>query len=347
MRQSLDKNLLAAVLALGAISLLTIFASNRSLAASQSAFWVVGLLILFASSQFYYKNWQRLSLPFYLASAIALFLVYIAGETVRGSTRWIELGAFRFQPSEIAKVASVVLLASFFEKRSAGKVGNIFLSLAIISPVFALIFLEPDIGSSAAIIAVWGTIAYAAGLKKRQAAGLFLIFCALAVIGYGVLAPYQKERIRTFINPSRDPLDAGYNIIQSKIAIGSGRILGRGLGRGPQSQLNFLPESESDFIFASVAEQFGLLGAGTVILMYALFLIKVASIAKTSDRFGQLITIGAFGLFAYQFAVNVGMNMGIIPVTGITLPFVSYGGSSLIASLLLLGIVLASRSEKY
>lgn len=347
MRQNLDVGLLAIILALGAISISIIFAANKGLAQNQLIFWVFGLLILFAASRFFYPDWQRFSLPFYLASIIALFAVLTLGESVRGSVRWIDLGAFRLQPSEIAKVAAIMLLATFFLKRSAQKLSNVILSFLIILPPFTLIFIQPDIGSSMAIVAIWLAVNFGAGLKIKHILSVFLVFLLIGVLSYEILAPYQKDRIATFLNPAKDPLGAGYNIIQSKIAIGSGQLLGRGLGRGSQSQLNFLPENESDFIFASIGEQLGFLGAGLIIILFVLMLLKISSYSQQSDRFGQLIITGALGLFAYQFSVNVGMNMGIIPVTGITLPLVSYGGSSLISSLLLLGIILSARRQQY
>lgn len=347
MTKSLDLSLLAIILALGAISISVILAASRNLAVNQIIFWILGLSILYAVSHFFYPNWQRLSLPFYLISIICLLAVFVFGQSIRGSVRWIELGIFRAQPSEIAKVSTILLLATFFLKRRAQDLRNLILGFFLILPTFALIAIEPDIGSAASIIAIFISTAFAAGMKIRHFLFITLVMFALAVFSYEILAPYQKERIATFMSPGRDPLGAGYNIIQSKIAVGSGQIFGQGLGRGSQSQLNFLPEAESDFIFASIAEQLGFLGAGLVITLFVLMLSRIAQFTKGSERFGQLVIMGALGLFIYQFVVNVGMNMGLIPVTGITLPLVSYGGSSLISTLLLLGIVMSIRRWQY
>lgn len=345
MKQGVDKTLIALIFAIGAISISTIFAANKSLALNQIVFWIFGTSLLFLASQLHNRTWQTIAIPFYLASLVMLALVFVIGEPVRGSVRWIDLGIFRFQPSEIAKISTILLLATFFIKRSAEKISNFALSLLIVAPIFLLVLFEPDIGSAMSIVAIWLAISFAAGIKREHLVSLFLLFLLLTVISYEILAPYQRERIETFINPSRDPLGAGYNIIQSKISIGAGELFGRGLGQGSQSQLNFLPEAESDFIFASIAEQLGFVGAGILIILFVIFLIKVSNLAKSKYRFGQLVAMGALGLFVYQFCTNVGMNMGLIPITGITLPLVSYGGSSLASNLILLGILFSVRSR--
>ena len=167
------------------------------------------------------------------------------------------------------------------------------------------------------------------------------------VLGYELLSGYQKDRIATFINPTKDPLGTGYNIIQSKIAIGSGQLFGRGLGRGSQSQLKFLPEAESDFIFASIAEQLGFLGAILIVLLQGGLILRILSYLQNVEKFGQLVIIGAVSFLLLQFLVNVGMNLGLLPVTGITLPLVSYGGSSLISTLFLLGVVFSVKRYQY
>lgn len=347
MNKGFDLPLLLTILALGAISVSTIFAASRTLAISQMAFWALGLSVMYIVSHARYQNWRRLSWPIYIASLAALLLVFVFGESVRGSVRWINLGLLRFQPSEIAKVATILLLSAFFIKKSASEIPNLASSLLLVFPVFALVLLEPDIGSALSFLAIWAGVTFGAGLKIRHFVIIVLSFLIVSVVAYELLAPYQKERIATFINPGEDPLGAGYNIIQSKIAVGSGQIIGRGLGRGSQSQLNFLPEAESDFIFASIAEQLGLLGAGLLIILTASMFLKISAFAKESDRFGQLVIMGTLGLFIYQFSVNVGMNIGLVPVTGITLPLVSYGGSSLLSTLLLLGIIFSIRRQQY
>lgn len=343
MRPNFDTSLLAIVLALGALSLTTIFAANKGQALNQTIFWVLGLVIFSIVRQLDMRYLKNFAKPAYFFAIIALVTVFILGETIRGSVRWIDLGIFRFQPSEVAKIASILLLSRFFQNREAQNFKNVILSFLAILPLFVLILIEPDIGSAGAIIAIWASIVFVAGLKREHALALFLSFMLILVVTFEFLAPYQKERITTFLNPTKDPLGAGYNIIQSKIAVGSGQLFGLGLGKGSQSQLNFLPESESDFIFASIAEQFGFLGSGLVISLLFAMQLKILKMAKNVNRFGQLLTMGTLGLFLYQFTINVGMNMALIPVTGITLPFVSYGGSSLVSNLILLGMIFSAK----
>ena len=342
MRRSFETSLFAIVLALGAFSITTIFAAAKTQALNQTIFWILGLVIFSVVSQLDMRYLKNFAKPAYVFSIITLVLVLILGETIRGSVRWIDLGIFRFQPSEVAKIASILLLSRFFQNRDAQKIQNVALSFLAILPLFVLILIEPDIGSAGAIIAIWASITFIAGLKREHMLALFLSFILILVVSFEFLAPYQKDRIATFLNPEKDPLGAGYNIIQSRIAVGSGQLFGLGLGKGSQSQLNFLPESESDFIFASIAEQFGLLGAGLVISLLFAMQLKIFKIAKNMNRFGQLLTLGTLGLFLYQFTINVGMNMALIPVTGITLPFVSYGGSSLVSNLILLGMIFSA-----
>ena len=182
-----------------------------------------------------------------------------------------------------------------------------------------------------------------AGFKLKHVVVLGLGAALLVIIGYEILSPYQKIRFESFLNPAGDPLGTGYNIIQSKIAVGSGGIFGKGLGQGSQSQLNFLPEAESDFIFASLTEQLGFFGAGILIALFVLLLRRIVNFASGQDRFIKLILAGTCSFLVFQFSVNVGMNMGLLPVTGITLPLVSYGGSSLISTLFLLGLAFSAK----
>ncbi len=193
-----------------------------------------------------------------------------------------------------------------------------------------------------AFFAIWFGITQAAGFRLKHLMTIILITLIFVAFFFELLAPYQKARLFSFFNPNADPLGTGYNLIQSKIAVGSGNFFGRGLGRGPQSQLNFLPEAESDFIFASIAEQLGFIGAGLLLILYAWLATRLLQIAKNQSRFAQLIIIGTFSFLLLQFLISIAMNMGLLPVTGITLPLVSYGGSSLIMTLFLLGVTFSA-----
>lgn len=339
MRSKWDWFLFAQILAIGSISLLVIFSVNRSLAANQALFWLIGIGALFTFANFDYRNWQRLAIPIYTISIIALSSLFFLAEPVRGSVRWIDLGFFRFQASELAKVAAILLLALFYKGRPANSLKNLLLGLVIILPAALLVLSEPDIGNSITFFAIWFGVSAVAGFKVKHIAALVVTAVIFIIISFELLAPYQKARIESFINPEADPLGTGYNIIQAKIATGSGKLFGAGLGRGSQSQLNFLPEAESDFIFASIAEQLGLFGAGLLIGLYVWMVTRIIGAVKNSDRFSGLLAAGIISFLLVQLTVNVGMNLGLLPVTGITLPLVSSGGSSLISTLFLLGLV--------
>lgn len=340
MRKTWDWLFFTQILALGAISLLVIFSINKTNFHSQLIFWVIGLVVFFFASAFDFRNWQKLALPLYVISLIALVSLLFLANPVRGSVRWIDLGFFRLQPSEIAKVASILLLSNFYLEKSAKELKNVALSLIMVLPAFALVLIEPDIGNAITFLAIWFGISAAAGFRIKHIFTLFALAAIFIVFFYELLAPYQKERIAAFINPASDPLRTGYNVIQSKIAVGSGMFWGRGLGRGTQSQLNFLPEATSDFIFASIAEQLGFFGATILIGIFYWLVVKILGFTKDATRYGQLILVGVISFLIIQSLVNIGMNMGLLPVTGITLPLISSGGSSLISTLFLLGIVL-------
>ena len=339
MERGLDFKGLFFILAIGAISLLVIFSINRPLFYNQLIFWAVGLAVFYLASSFHLHLWENLAVPLYILSLVLLFVIFLVAEPVRGSVRWIDLGVFRIQPSEITKIAVILMLANFFSSRSAATVKNIFLSfLIVLSPVL-LIFIQPDIGNALPILAIWASVAFVAGFKLKHFLAISVLAIFAGLLFFQFLEPYQKSRIETYINPTQDRLGTGYQIIQSKIAIGSGQLFGKGLGQATQSQLKFLPESESDFIFASIAESLGFLGSSLLIVLYSIFIIRILGFAKTKNRFAQLVISGAVAFLGIQMLININMNMGYVPVTGITLPLVSYGGSSLLSTLLVLGIV--------
>lgn len=341
MRKKWDWLLFAQILAIGLISLLIILSINKNLAQNQFIFWLVGLAVLYVVSQFNYHSWQTPTRFIYIGSLIALIALLVIGDPVRGSIRWIDLGFFRIQPSEVAKAASVLLLANFYKDKSARDIKNVIISFLMILPAILFVFIQPDLGNSLSFLAIWFGVNLAAGFQVKHIATFLFVSAVLLVIFYEMLAPYQKSRLATFVDPGSDPLGTGYNIIQSKIAIGSGKFLGRGFGKGSQSQLNFLPEAESDFIFASIAEQLGFIGSGLLLTLFVWMISRIIQVAKNKDRYAQLLIIGIVSFLITQFAVNVGMNLAILPVTGITFPFVSYGGSSLLTCLFLMGIVYA------
>src|SRR3989344_2915324 len=292
MRKHWDLALLLIILALGSFSLLVILSLNRNLAVSQLSFWLIGLLILYIVSSLEYQIWRKFSLHLYLITLLFLLVLIFIGDPVRGSVRWIDLGLFRFQPSEIAKIAGILILANFYTEKSAKDLKNILISFLIILPAIFLILIQPDVGNTLALLAVWLGLSIFRNISFKRLLTLAVVGGLAIILIYQSLSGYQKERIASYLNPNIDPLTTGYNVIQSKIAVGSGQLFGRGLGRGSQSQLNFLPEAESDFIFASTAEQLGFFGAGMIISIYGLMCLRLTKISHGTDRFASLTTAG-------------------------------------------------------
>ncbi len=287
--------------------------------------------------------WQRMSIGFY-AIAIALLLgVLFFGTTLRGTTGWFVVGGFGFQPVEAVKFFLLLFFSASFARFGEALVAwmpvlrNAIFALA---PV-GLVMLQPDLGSAMVLFALWFGLLLIRGIKKNILLLLCVIFAALAVAGwFFVLQDYQKNRLLTFVNPGRDPLKSGYNITQARIAIGAGGLFGRGLGFGSQSQLKFLPASQTDFIFAVIAEELGLFGVTLVLAFWTLIFWRLYRAARRArDDFGLFIILGVGIIFLTQIMINIGMNLGISPVTGITLPFLSAGSSSLVASFAMVGLV--------
>lgn len=301
----------------------------------------IGLVLMFFVSFYDYRVFGRWATGLYFSGLIILTLVIFWGTSVHGTTGWIGLGTFNIQPVEIIKLVMIIFLASFLSKKK----NQLSISVRIIASIFLvfipviLILFQPDFGSAAILGGGWIFMLVLSGVDKKN---LFVILIgASLVIGssWFFFKDYQKERIVNFINPARDPRGSGYNVIQSMVAVGSGQMLGKGLGRGSQSQLDFLPEKHSDFIFAVVAEEFGLLGAGVVLVLFGVMFYRLKQIALVSrDNFGYLTAMGIVCMLFLQVLVNVGMNIGVTPVAGVPLPLVSYGGSSLVAVLISLGI---------
>lgn len=320
------------------IGILVIYSSSKELAFQQSIFTGIGLISFFLLSKIELPSIRKLIKPLYIFILLLLVIVFILGIETRGSVRWIPLGIFNIQPSEFAKPALILFLAKFWSGRQTSWL-NILKSLLYSAPLILLIFKQPDLGSALTIMSIWVGMLFAARISVKKILVLILIFALILPVGWAFLHDYQKERVTSFLAPGSDPLGKGYNLIQSTIAVGSGEMLGRGLGRGTQSRLQFLPEFRTDFIFASIAEELGFLGSVLILSLYLFllgYLLRVARMANNSFNF--LVTAGVVSMFLFQVVVNIGMNVGILPITGITLPLISYGGSSLIATFLSLGM---------
>lgn len=321
------------------IGILVIYSSSKELAIQQFIYTIIGLIFFFTVAQLDLFSFRKFIRPLFFLTIILLVVVLVVGIETRGSIRWIPLGFFNVQPSEFAKVVLILFLSQFWTENYPSW-RNIFKSILWVSPVFFLIFKQPDLGSTLTLAAIWIGMLFASQIAFKKIVVLMLIALLVIPGSWYLLHDYQKQRIVGFLNPGSDPLGKGYNLIQSTIAVGSGQLWGRGLGRGTQSRLQFLPEFRTDFIFASISEELGFVGSLIIINLYLYLLAYCLFVAqKTSDRFNFLIILGVFSMILFQMFVNVGMNIGILPITGITLPLISYGGSSLIVTLMCLGLV--------
>ena len=305
----------------------------------------VGLAAMFFFSYLDYHLWRKIGWIGYGISVFLLALVLTPlGSVVNGAGGWFDFGFLSFQPVELAKIFTIVVLADVYSRygRSIHKfISLLFLSLIVILPLI-LTAIQPDFGSAMILFLTWLTSFFLVTKNKWH---FVIIIGGLAAILLAswlfVFQDYQKDRILTFVNPSLDPLGRGYNVKQSVIAVGAGRILGRGLGFGSQSQLKFIPESQTDFIFSVIAEELGLVGIIFLLIFFGLIFFRLFRIASRSpDDFGQFITLLVLILLSIQVFINIGMSIGLLPVTGISLPLVSYGGSFLLVVLALLGIIL-------
>ena len=311
---------------------------------------VIGLMCFFILSRFNYRKLWDANYFIYGAALFFLFLVFILGIVRLGAQRWIKVAWFNFQPSEFAKLAIIIFLARYFSRKSvndtsllSGKFGifqAIILPFIFVAVPMLLIIEQPDLGSGIMLMLVFVCLLYLTNVRLRYIFVVLILLILPLPFFWNFLHDYQKQRLLVFLNPNIDPLGAGYTIIQSRIAIGSGGFWGRGWLSGTQSQLYFLPESHTDFIFATFSEQWGFLGSCLLICLYYLIIRQGFVIAhRTQDAFGRLLAYGISLLLALQVFINISMNMGLAPVVGLPLPLMSYGGSSILATFIALGIL--------
>jgi rod shape determining protein RodA len=319
--------------------------------AQRQAVWVIGgLLLAVVLSVFDYRHLTGNAYLIWGGTVILLCAVLLFGPRISGARSWIRLGSFGLQPSEIAKVAVIIVLARIFsdrEPRPFGIRGMLMPAVLVAIPV-VLIALQPDMGTAATFLPILAAIAFAAGLKLGTIAWLGGTALAVAPLWYMTLRPFQRSRLTSFLDPEADPLNTGYQLVQSKIAVGSGGFTGKGLFSGTQSQLNFLPEQENDFIMALLAEELGFVGVLVVLALYFLLisrLLRGAYIAR--DRAGALLCAGVAGLLTFHLTINVGMVIGFVPITGLPLPMLSSGGSSALATCIAVGLVASVRSRRF
>ncbi|MDD4476662.1 MAG: rod shape-determining protein RodA [Patescibacteria group bacterium] len=311
----------------------------------------IGVAILFFLSISRYTFFRFSAKWWYFFSLILLVAVLFFGKTIRGTTGWFDFGGFSFQPVEFAKVG-VILLLAFIVSRFGRRFEKPVFFLGVCFFVFliiGLVMIQPDLGSAILIGILLFGILWLVGTPKIFLAALAIFVCLAGTISWKyVLQDYQRDRLITFLNPSQDPLGVGYNLNQSIIALGSGKFLGRGLGFGSQSQLRFLPEAQTDFIFSVIGEELGWIGVAAILILYAIIFWRLfLIIRRANDDFISVAVSGVLILFFSQFFINLGAASGLLPITGVTLPFVSYGGSSLIINFLLIGMVESMVAKKY
>lgn len=346
----IDRTLLIAQILLVIIGIIAIFSTSHSSNGQdftnfekQSVFAIISLFAYLILTLFDYRAMKNYTGLIYIATCFLLILVIIVGKNIRGTAGWFDVGSISIQPSEFVKVAMVIIIAKYFTRVENYIDG---LKKAVVSGIYVfipvgLIMMQPDMGSAMIIVFTWIVMLLLSGVNKKYIIYLMVIMITAFAIGWNMtLKDYQKSRIIAFFNSNYDPMGAGYNVKQSIIAIGSGSFWGKGLGHGSQSQLNFLPEKHTDFIFAVIAEELGFVGVLIMLGAYAVIFYRLLKIAEEAeDNFGKYLVLGASLLLFFHVTINIGMNMGIAPVTGIPLPFVSYGGSSLLSLMIMLGII--------
>ncbi|HAO64967.1 TPA: hypothetical protein DCQ44_03235 [Candidatus Taylorbacteria bacterium] len=351
MWQQLDWVLLFSVLPIMGAGLITMnaFVGSNYLFDKQLISIAISLAVFFMLCLVDFRFLRRTSVivTLFLISCGVLLVLFVLGHTAKGAQSWFRFGSFALEPGDPIKLVVILLLAKYFSRRhiEIANIRHLFVSGFYALIIFVLIFLQPDFGSAIIIFCIWFGMVFASGISRKHIIAVLLIGAVL----FGgawlyVLKPYQKDRVLNFVHPLANIRGSGYNAYQSTIAVGSGQIIGKGIGYGTQSRLNFLPEYQTDFIFAAFAEEWGFIGALSVILLATLFIWRIFMNAlEGATNFEMLYGIGLAVFFASHFIINIGMNIGILPVTGITVPFMSYGGTHLLTEFIGLGILMGMR----
>lgn len=302
--------------------------------------WTVYLILTFINYNII-KSWATY---IYFANLLFLVAVLVVGKKSLGAQRWIDLGFFRFQPSETMKVALVLVVAKILTERIRPEgmgIKELIYPLIITMVPFAITVVQPDLGTSLLYVAIVGTIIFFVKIKKSVlVTALIAVSITLPIVWKFGLKEYQRNRVLTFVSPGRDPRGTGYNSIQSKIAVGSGQIFGKGFKKGTQSQLEFLPERHTDFIFSVLSEEHGFVGSITTVMLFGvLFILGIRIAQSTKDPYACIVAVGLLSILFWHFFINIGMVMGLLPIVGVPLPLISYGGSSLLTTMASLGII--------
>ena len=346
--ENLDWSLLIITLFLCGVGLVTIYSAvagtpQAGLYLKQWVWHGAGLGIVLLICLWDYKRFERWAYSFYAVCMGLLVAVLFAGKLVGGSRRWLALGPFTLQPSELAKIAVILVLARFYARRiklEGFHLRELGIPFLLTTLPFGLIVRQPDLGTGLMLLLISGSMTLFVKIERRSLAILAALGAMAGTGGFFLLKGYQRRRILTFLDPDRDPLGAGYHIIQSKIAIGSGMFHGKGLFQGTQNTLAFLPEQHTDFIFSVLAEEWGFVGAFSVCLAFFFLLARGLGVAfACRDHFGTILSVGATAIIFWQALINLGMVMGLLPVVGMPLPLVSYGGSSILTIMICIGFL--------
>lgn len=353
---SVDWILIGVTLALAAFGVLTLWGATlatpngpgpltmKAFATKQIIFFLVGLVALVTLVIFDYQILKRIAWIIWMTYGVLILLLLgllVKGHAIKGAEEWYNLGFFNFQPSEPGKLIVILALAQYLAPRVRKFRGirHTIVPLMIVGVPMLLILKQPDLGSAAVFIPVTAAMFWAAGLRKYVFITFFLLGIGVCALGYPHLKEYQKQRLKTFIDPSADPRGKTYNIMQSMITLGSGQLTGKGWGRGTQTNFKFLPEYHTDFIFPTLGEQFGMIGCGIVLLLMIILVARMAHLAnETQDVFGVLIVTGLTAMFCTHVVLNIGMTIGLLPVTGLPLPFFSYGGTFVVTCMSAVGM---------
>lgn len=349
--RNIEWGILVCTILLIAIGLLALFSSTQNLNyeefTKQLMWLVISVPVIIVVILIDYELLAKLS-PIIYGASLLLLIAVLFTEPINGATSWFSIGPFTLQPSEFAKIAIVLFLASSLvklqknDKEEINKFWKLGIAILVVAVPTLLIIKQPDYGTALAFLSALVFVLFTAGIKKRYILIATLLIVIVVPIAYFFILPeHAKTRIDVYLNPNLDPRGSGYNIIQSKLAIGAGQAFGMGMLKGNQTQLGYLYPKTTDFIFAVIGEEFGFVVAGTVILLYVVLITKAVRVAKTAKNdIGSYIAIGIAGIFFFHMVENIGMTMGLLPITGIPLPFVSYGGSSLLTNLILIAILL-------
>jgi len=350
-RSSIDWWLLGAIVPIIAAGLLVMnnFIGEGVFFTRQIIWAIVGLFIMIGLSRIDFRFLRRTSVvvALYFSSIALLLLVFVIGHAAKGAKSWISIGGFSIQPADFAKLALIIVLAKYFSRRHVEikYIKHIIVSGVYAGIIFLLVGLQPDFGSALTIFAIWLGMVLVSGISKKHLLTVFLLgaiaFAGLWNFGF---KNYQKQRIINFLHPLADIRGSGYNAYQSVIAVGSGQLLGKGVGYGTQSRLNYLPEYETDFIFAAFAEEWGLIGVLLLLVLFGIVFARIFGVAlKGETNFETLFALGVSIFLMTHIGINIGMNIGIMPVTGIPIPFMSYGGSHILTECIAMGILMGMR----